>query len=85
MELQPETMNGSVIASAAAAVANAKFKLMSAAKLPISRSKCIANPNHKHSKPKLPIWDELVPIWWLLVMLMIGVVVVACGGAIKGQ
>ena len=25
------------------------------------------------------------PIWWLLVMVTTGVVVVACGGAMKGQ
>ena len=96
-------------AIAAAAAANAKYKLMSSAKILISRSTCIANPNHKHIKPKLsiwaelepirwfqssvllepifsfPIWAELEPIWWLLVMVMTGVVVAACGRVMKGQ
>ena len=165
--------------------ANAKYKLMSLAKLPISRPRvsrshlglvwrrfsnplfssptwrlvllslwchpknpkeCIANPNHKHSKPKLKIlrskiqitkldteinrsglslnwshsglwwllmmvmiwqkgWDrektperetDLAkggkrerknegPTWWLLMMETTGVMVAACGGAMKGQ
>ena len=49
---------------AATATVNAKYKLMSPAKFPISRSTCIANPNHKHIKPKLLIWAELEQISW---------------------
>ena len=59
-----ETMDFVASAIAAAAAANVKYKLMSSAKILISRSTCIANPNHKHIKPKLPIWAELEPIRW---------------------
>ena len=40
----------------------------------------------REKKNEGPIWAELELIsWWLLMMVTTGVMVAACGGAMKGQ